>query len=86
MLTTQDLERMSQIEIEKVGRDSLVDIKTVKVDTSLPASERMENYLIQIHNPYCFLCGDTKVRVRFEQNGPDLRSRLVDHLKKQKIV
>jgi hypothetical protein len=86
MLTIQELDRMSQIDIEQISKDSLVDIRDVNIDTSLPIAERMENYLDQIQNPYCFRCGDVKVRVRFEQNGPDLRSRFVSHLMNQKTA
>jgi len=86
MLSIQELDLMSQLDIEQISKDSLVDIRDVKIDTSLPITERMESYLNQIQNPYCFRCGDVKVRVRFEQNGMDLRSRFVNHLMNQKTA
>ena len=76
MLDTKLLDAMSRMDIEAADRSGLVDITQVKVDTALPAAERMENYLDQIKNPYCFLCGETRVRVRFKPEGQELKSKL----------
>ena len=43
--------------------DSLVDIRDVKIDRSLPVEERMKSYVEQIKNPYMFKVGNTVVRV-----------------------
>ena len=43
--------------------DSLVDIRDVKIDRSLPVEERMKSYVEQIKNPYMFKVGKTIVRV-----------------------
>ena len=45
--------------------DSLVDIRDVKIDRSLPVEERMRSYVVQIKNPYMFKCGNTVVRVSY---------------------
>jgi len=57
-------------------RSQLVDINTVKIDPNLPADQRMEQYLEQIKNPYCFLCGDSIVRLKFHEEGGELKDRL----------
>lgn len=76
MLTTQQLEAMKQLELEGIDKSKLVDIKDVKIDTTLPIEQRMENYLAQIKNPYCFRYGDAAVHVRFEPGGAELRQKL----------
>ncbi|MDK2935701.1 MAG: hypothetical protein PWQ06_2547 [Anaerophaga sp.] len=76
MLNLQELAELSQIDIANTDKNKLVDINTVSVDTSLSGVERMINYLEQVKNPYCFRCGDTTVRLRFESNGSELSSRL----------
>lgn len=43
----------------------LVDIRDVKIDTSLPVEERLKSYVEQIKNPYIFKVGKTVVRVRY---------------------
>lgn len=70
---------MRQIEIDKADRTKLADIQTIKIDPSQSAEQRMESYLAQIKNPYLFLCGDTAVRVCFEQNGKDLAQNLKNY-------
>ena len=60
-------------------RSQLVDIHTVKLDKNLPAAQRAEQYLEQIRNPYCFLCGESVVRLRFSDDGGDLESHLKNY-------
>jgi len=79
LLTIAELDQMNQTDIKKIDREKLVDIQTIKIDPLQSAAQRMESYLKQIKNPYCFLCGDTAVRVRFEQNGTDLTHRLKNY-------
>lgn len=80
MLTVEQLEVMNQSEIEQIDRTELVDIQSVQIDPDLPPDIRMERYLEQIKNPYCFMCKDTVVCLRFEPEGGDLRSRLKNFL------
>jgi hypothetical protein len=63
----------------EIDRSQLVDIKTIRINTSLPADQRMERYLEQIRNPYCFLCGDSVVRLRFAEGGGELKSKLKNY-------
>jgi len=65
MLSKEQLAQMQEIEITNVDTTKLINIENVKVDETLPDDERLVNYLEQIKNPYCFICGDTPVRVRF---------------------
>ncbi len=73
------LNELSRIEIDKVNRNTLVDIDGVQIDTGLPVERRMQQYLGQIKNPYCFLCGDTSVRVCFSSNGQDLGGKIKNY-------
>lgn len=45
--------------------DSLVDIRDVKIDRSLPVEEWMRSYVEQIKNPCMSKCGNTVVRVSY---------------------
>ena len=65
MLNYEQLVQMQEIEITDIDTSTLVNIENVKTDDSLPDDERLKSYLEQIRNPYCFICGDTPVRVRF---------------------
>ncbi len=79
MLDLQKLTALRQTEISNVDKNQLVEISTVSVDASLPGVERMQNYLEQVKNPYCFRSGDITVRVRFEPDGPDLDNLLKNY-------
>lgn len=79
MFNTQQLDAMSRIALPEADRAALVDIASVHIDTTLPAAERMENYLQQVKNPYLFRSGNTIVRVRFDPTGKDLRELLTRH-------
>ena len=63
----------------EIDRASLVDIHTIKIDKNLPALQRASAYLEQIRNPYCFLCGGSVVRLRFADDGGDLRTHLKNY-------
>ena len=63
----------------EIDRSRLVDIQSIKINPGLTAVQRAEQYLEQIKNPYCFLCGDSVVRVRFDPEGAELKSRLKNY-------
>ncbi len=69
---TMTLEEMKNIDLKTVDRESLVDIRDVHIDTSLPVAERVKSYIQQIKNPYVFRCGNTVVKVSYTEGGPSL--------------
>lgn len=79
MLNSTQLAAMREMAINQIDRDSLIDINDVKIDTSLSAEQRMESFITQIGNPYCFLCGDTPVKVRFVSQKKTLAGSLGDY-------
>ena len=50
--------------------ETLVDIRDVSVDPSLPREERIASFVKQIGNPYRFRCGDFIVNASFPEKGP----------------
>ena len=51
--------------LPKIDRAQLKDVSEVRIDTSLPCSERMKQYVEQIGNPYCYLDHGIVVNVEF---------------------
>lgn len=89
IFNTEQLDAMSRISLSEVNRNELVDIASVHIDTTLPAAERMENYLQQVKNPYLFRSGNIAVRVRFSPGGAelgDLLKRYFISLKKGELI
>ena len=63
--TKNNLSGMSQVDIKQVDRSNLVDIDTVEINMSLPVKARLENYIKQIKNPYCYLSHGVVVKISF---------------------
>ena len=60
--------------------DSLVDIRDVKIDRSLPVEERMKSYVEQIKNPYMFKVGKTIVRVSYANTTQTINDNFINLL------
>ena len=58
-----DFETMQSVDIRTIDREQLVDIRDVSIDPNLPFAEKIEIYINQIKNPYCFKFGDVIVKV-----------------------
>ena len=59
---------------------SLVDIRDVEIDETLPIEERMKSYVEQIKNPYMIRVGDTIVRVSYANTQETLNDNFVNLL------
>lgn len=59
---------------------SLVDIRDVEIDKTLPIEERMKSYVEQIKNPYMFKVGETIVRVSYANTQETLNDNFVNLL------
>ncbi len=69
---------MKNTDIKTVDKDSLVDIRDVKIDRTLPTSERIKSFVQQIKNPYIFKVGDVVVRVSYKEKAPTLQEVFCD--------
>lgn len=76
MLTLNELTQLSKMNIEKADRSELVDVEEVSIDSSMPVMQRMFTYIDQVKNPYCFLCGNTPVKVCFSQGDAELSKKI----------
>lgn len=80
-ITMQQLKAMQSVDPLTVDRSTLVDINDVLIDTTLPKLVRMESFLRQIKNPYCYKCGKVVVKVNYSEQGKTLEERLISHFK-----
>ena len=67
-MTREELEKLKNVDIMTVKKEDLVDISTVKINTDLPVKERVEDYIRQIKNPYCYLDHGVVVKLTFSGN------------------
>ena len=75
------LREMKEIDIRTVDPDTLVDIKTVTVNTHLPIDERKKDYIKQVKNPYCFKCGKVVVKMSFAETTATLEDQLENYFR-----
>ena len=57
---------------------SLVDIRDVKIDRSLPIEDRVKSYVEQVKNPYMFKVGNTVVRVSYADTNRTMNDNFVN--------
>lgn len=60
--------------------DSLVDIRDVRIDSSMSVEDRMKSYVEQIKNPYMFKVGNTVVRVSYANTQATINDNFVNLL------
>ncbi len=60
---------MKNVDLNFIDAEELVDIRTVSVNKDLPKDKRIEEFVKQIKNPYCYRCGKFIVKANFSDNG-----------------
>ena len=71
---------MAQKYSTSTQQETLVDIRDVKLDSSMSQTERIQSYLKQIKNPYCFRVGDVVVNVAYTKGDATLNDCFADML------
>lgn len=72
----ENIKKLEPINIETVDINSLADIKDVVVDKNLTKQERIDSFVKQIKNPYCFKCGKIVVGVKFADDGETMEEKV----------
>lgn len=75
MIDKNLLEDMSHMKLKDVAPDLLQDILDMNISGDT-ASQRLESYLAQVGNPYCFRVGNTPVRISFKSCKETLDKKL----------
>ena len=74
-------DEMKKLDPENVDRDTLVDIASVKVDSTLPKGAWFREYLRQIRNPYLFLCNGVVVKIAYADTKDTIEDRLEQYIR-----
>lgn len=76
----KEVKQMNRIKEKQAHvRPSLVDIRHVYIDPTLPPDKRWKKYLHDIQNPTHFLCGPVTVQIYFTTNGKDLAHHITHY-------
>ena len=65
MIDKNLLEEMSRVTVHDAGPACLRDILEIEIHGET-AGQRLESYLAQVGNPYCFRVGKTPVKISFQ--------------------
>lgn len=68
------------VDIKTVDRNTLKDINDVRIDPSLNKEERMQSYVDQIGNPYCYLDNNVVVKISYSETDATLEDRLRSYI------
>lgn len=79
LMDVHTLKELADVDIRTVSKESLVDIRDVKIDISKERDERISDYIRQIKNPYCFQCNGIIVKLNFSQSEGTLEEKLTDY-------
>ena len=71
---------MAQEYVPDSARESLVDIRDVKLDSSMEQADRVRSFIQQVKNPYRFKVCDVVVNVAYTNGGATLNECFADML------
>ncbi len=80
MFAYNDMNALKEVDIRTVKRKDLIDLNSVIIDTERSVHERIEDFIQQIKNPYCFKVGDIAVKVVYKENGPTFQESFEEML------
>ena len=76
-----DISSMKDVDIRSVDKSNLVDLDSIQIDSTKPVQERVQSFLQQIQNPYCFRIGEVAVKVNYRSDGPSFQQNFEDVLR-----
>ncbi len=68
-MTAEEHKRFLEEDFDDVSLDNLVDISKIRIDRNRTQERRKKQFLRAAGNPYLVKVGDTKVKIRFANNG-----------------
>lgn len=64
-----NLDEMRAVDIRTVNPESLVDITQIHIDENLEGEKRVEEFIRQVKNPYCFKVGKMIVKSSYSEGS-----------------
>ena len=75
-MRNEDLRELENVDIRTIEKDTLVEIKKVKIDPELERRERISSFVEQIINPYCFICDGVIVKIGYTETEDTMEEKL----------
>ena len=75
------IEEMRNVDIRTVRAEQLTDRRDIVIDQKLPRRERLQQYIRQVKNPYCYVDGGVIVKVSFANTKETIEDRLEAYIR-----
>ena len=75
------LQTLKDVDLRTVNRDELVQRSAVKIDPNASRDERLQDFIKQIKNPYCYMDGKTAVKISFAETTTTMEDCIAHYLK-----
>lgn len=76
-----DLNKLKNMDLHTIDKSKLVDRGVVKIDSGASREDRLISYIEQIKNPYCYLDGNTVVKISFANSGTTMEDCFANYLR-----
>lgn len=81
VLSKEAITAMRNVDIRAVDPGTLRDIRDVQVHAELPKGERIQDFIHQIGNPYCYRHGEYVVKISFADTDVTLEERMLSYIR-----
>lgn len=85
MLTIEELEELRKVNLDKIDLNTLVDLNSIYIDTSMPKEKRIKMLLESGINPYIFRIGNMKIKINYMNTGKTLSDIIENIIEKTEI-
>lgn len=79
-MTLKELEQLKQVDVRTISHNELIDLKEIKIGEEASKKQRIQQFVEQIKNPFCFKVGEIVVSVGFSNDGISFEERMKQYL------
>ena len=62
--------------VQPINKESLVDIRNIKINQELPVTEKILEFITLTKNPYLYKYGDKVIRISFSETDVSFEERI----------
>lgn len=76
----EQLQEMKATDIRSAELEKLVDIRDISIEVNQPAAKKIQSFVEQAGNPYCYRYGEYVVKIGFSGAGVTMEERLKEYV------
>lgn len=75
------IQALKDVDLKTVNRAELIERNKVKVNPNANREERLQDFIKQIKNPYCYMDGKTAIKISFSNTYATMEDCIAHYLK-----